>query len=105
MGPVTTSCCGPSNRGAAIMGDRLFMGMLDVHMNALDAETGKLLWSTEIAARELGYSETMAPAVDNDYRVGISLLERTGVLLLEYSNYLFRFIEAASIGRVGPTRP
>ena len=26
MGPVTTYCCGPNNRGVAIMGDRVFMG-------------------------------------------------------------------------------
>ena len=54
QGPVTTYCCGPNNRGVAIMGDRLFMG-------TLDAKTGKVLWSTQIADPELGYSETMAP--------------------------------------------
>src|SRR5262252_7610690 len=26
MGPVTTFCCGPNNRGVAIAGDKLFMG-------------------------------------------------------------------------------
>jgi len=30
---------------------------------ALDAKTGKLLWETQIADPEAGYSETMAPAV------------------------------------------
>ena len=25
MGPVTTYCCGPNNRGVAVMGDRLYM--------------------------------------------------------------------------------
>ena len=29
MGPVTTFCCGPNNRGVAVMGDRLYMGTLD----------------------------------------------------------------------------
>ena len=65
MGPVTTYCCGPNNRGVAIMGDRLFMGTLDAKLVALDAKTGKLLWSTQIADPELGYSETMAPVAVN----------------------------------------
>ena len=65
MGPVTTYCCGPNNRGVAIMGDRLFMGTLDAKLVALDAKTGKLLWETQIADPELGYSETMAPVAVN----------------------------------------
>ena len=63
MGPVTTFCCGPNNRGVAISGDRLFMGTLDSKLVALDAKTGNLLWQTQIADPELGYSETMAPVV------------------------------------------
>jgi PQQ-dependent dehydrogenase (methanol/ethanol family) len=65
MGPVTTYCCGPNNRGVAIMGDRLFMGTLDAKLVSLDAKTGKLLWETQIADPELGYSETMAPVAVN----------------------------------------
>jgi PQQ-dependent dehydrogenase (methanol/ethanol family) len=65
MGPVTTYCCGPNNRGVAIMGDRVFMGTLDAKLVALDAKTGKLLWDTQIADPELGYSETMAPVAVN----------------------------------------
>jgi PQQ-dependent dehydrogenase (methanol/ethanol family) len=63
MGPITTFCCGPNNRGVAIEGDRLFMGTLDAKLVALDAKTGKLLWEQQIADPEKGYSETMAPAV------------------------------------------
>jgi len=63
MGPVTTYCCGPNNRGVAISGDRVFMGTLDAKLVALDSKTGKLLWETQIADPELGYSETMAPTV------------------------------------------
>jgi PQQ-dependent dehydrogenase (methanol/ethanol family) len=66
MGPVTTFCCGPNNRGVAISGDRLFMGTLDSKLVALDAKTGKLLWETQIADPEQGYSETMAPTVVED---------------------------------------
>ncbi len=63
MGAITTFCCGPNNRGVAVEGGKLFMGTLDAKMVALDAKTGKLLWETEIADPEKGYSETMAPTV------------------------------------------
>jgi PQQ-dependent dehydrogenase (methanol/ethanol family) len=63
MGPITTYCCGPNNRGVAIEGDRLFMGTLDAKLVALDAKTGKVVWETQIADPEKGYSETLAPAV------------------------------------------
>jgi PQQ-dependent dehydrogenase (methanol/ethanol family) len=63
MGPITTFCCGPNNRGVASDGDRLFMGTLDAKLVALDAKTGKLLWQTQIADPDKGYSETMAPTV------------------------------------------
>ncbi len=65
MGPVTTFCCGPNNRGVAIMGGKLFMGTLDAKMIALDAKTGNKLWETELGDPELGYSETMAPVAVN----------------------------------------
>ena len=71
MGPVTTFCCGPNNRGVAVMGDRLYMGTLDAKLLAFDAKTGKVLWSTQIADPEAGYSETMAPvAVDGKVLIG-----------------------------------
>jgi len=71
MGPITTYCCGPNNRGVAAAGDRLFMGTLDAKLVALDAKTGKQLWETQIADPELGYSETMAPTtVDGKVLIG-----------------------------------
>lgn len=63
MGPITTFCCGPNNRGVAIEGGKLFMGTLDAKLVSLDAKTGKILWETEIADPEKGYSETMSPTV------------------------------------------
>jgi alcohol dehydrogenase (cytochrome c) len=63
MGPITTYCCGPNNRGVAVHGNKVFMGTLDAKLVALDARTGKQVWSTEIADPEFGYSETMAPSV------------------------------------------
>ena len=71
MGPITTYCCGPNNRGVFPYGDKVFMGTLDAKLVALDAKTGKVLWETQIADPELGYSETMAPTiVDNKVLIG-----------------------------------
>jgi len=71
MGPITTYCCGPNNRGVAIYKDKVFMGTLDAKLVALDARTGSLVWETQIADPELGYSETMAPtAVDGKILIG-----------------------------------
>jgi alcohol dehydrogenase (cytochrome c) len=71
MGPVTTYCCGPNNRGVAIYKDKVYMATLDSKLVALDAKTGSLLWQTDIAEPEKGYSETMAPtAVDGKILIG-----------------------------------
>jgi PQQ-dependent dehydrogenase (methanol/ethanol family) len=71
MGPVTTFCCGPNNRGVAVYGDKVYMGTLDARLVALDAKTGKVVWNVEIADPTLGYSETMAPtAVDGMILIG-----------------------------------
>jgi PQQ-dependent dehydrogenase (methanol/ethanol family) len=65
MGPITTYCCGPNNRGVAAYGDMVYMGTLDAQLVALDAKTGKQVWAQQIADPELGYSETMAPTAVN----------------------------------------
>jgi PQQ-dependent dehydrogenase (methanol/ethanol family) len=63
MGPITTFCCGPNNRGVAVSGGKLFMGTLDSRLVALDAKTGAVLWNVEVGDPEKGYSETMSPTV------------------------------------------
>lgn len=63
MGPITVYCCGPNNRGVAVSGDMVYMATLDAKLLGLDAKTGKIVWETQIADPELGYSETMAPTV------------------------------------------
>jgi PQQ-dependent dehydrogenase (methanol/ethanol family) len=65
MGPITTFCCGPNNRGVAVYGDMVYLGTLDAKLVALDAKTGKVVWDALIADPELGYSETMAPSAVN----------------------------------------
>src|SRR6476660_6560065 len=65
MGPVTTYCCGPNNRGVAVYNDKVYLATLDSQLLALDAKTGAVVWQTEIADPTLGYSETMAPTAVN----------------------------------------
>jgi PQQ-dependent dehydrogenase (methanol/ethanol family) len=61
LGPITTYCCGPNNRGVAAYDDMVYVATLDAKLVALDAKTGAVKWQTNIADPELGYSETMAP--------------------------------------------
>src|SRR5450432_459089 len=71
LGPIVTVCCGNNNRGVAVAEGKLFMGTIDAKLVALDAKTGKMLWETQIADPDKGYSETMAPvAVDDKVLIG-----------------------------------
>src|SRR5215472_7047476 len=71
MGPITTYCCGPNNRGVAVYQDKVYIGTLDAMLVALDAKTGNVVWKQQIADPTLGYSETMAPtAVDGKILIG-----------------------------------
>ena len=71
LGPVTTFCCGPNNRGVAVYDDKVYVGTLDAKLVALDAKTGAEVWSQQVGDPEKGYSETMAPtAVDGKILIG-----------------------------------
>jgi alcohol dehydrogenase (cytochrome c) len=61
LGPITTYCCGPNNRGVAVYEDKVYLATLDAKLVALDAKTGNKVWQSDIGDPELGYSETMAP--------------------------------------------
>src|ERR1700734_902446 len=71
LGPVTTFCCGPNNRGVAVYEDRVYVGTLDAKLVALDAKTGSVVWEQQVGDPEKGYSETMAPtAADGKILIG-----------------------------------
>src|SRR5882672_6549572 len=61
LGPITTYCCGPNNRGVAVYDDKVYLATLDAKLVALDAKTGNKVWQSDVGDPELGYSETMAP--------------------------------------------
>jgi len=45
---IATLCCGPVNRGVAIYNGKVYAGLLDGRVVALDQETGKPLWQTQV---------------------------------------------------------
>jgi alcohol dehydrogenase (cytochrome c) len=66
-------CCGPVNRGFAVLGNRLFMTTLDAHLVALDARTGDVSWDTALDDYKKGYASTLAPiVVKNKVVVGVA---------------------------------
>jgi len=67
-------CCDVVNRGAAIYGNKLFVGTLDAGIIALDKDTGKLIWKEKFADHKVGYTMTGAPFVVKDQKSGRVLL-------------------------------
>src|SRR5262245_25944155 len=59
-------CCGPTNRGVAIVDDKVFMATLDAHMVALDRKTGTVAWKVKMEEYAVGYSSTAAPLIIKD---------------------------------------
>jgi alcohol dehydrogenase (cytochrome c) len=53
-------CCGWDNRGVAVGDGRVYTGLLDGSFVALDQQTGKLLWRTQLEDYHDGYSLTGA---------------------------------------------
>jgi alcohol dehydrogenase (cytochrome c) len=65
--PDIKPCCGSVNRGVAVLGDRVFYGTLDGQLIALDAKTGRPVWTNTLAPNYAdGYSLTMAPLIIKD---------------------------------------
>ena len=73
MDPAVSVCCGPNNRGVAALGDLIYMATLDAKLVALNAKTGAIVWSEQLADPLKGYSITAAPtAVDGKILIGLA---------------------------------
>jgi lanthanide-dependent methanol dehydrogenase len=57
------ACCDVVNRGAAYWDGKVIFNTLDNHTIALDAETGKEVWNTQLGDINRGETMTMAPLV------------------------------------------
>ena len=64
---------GHTNRGPAVLDDRLFVATLDGYLVALDLKSGIERWSSKVLNYKTGYSMTMAPlAIDGKVVIGVS---------------------------------
>ncbi len=61
----TSICCGPVNRGPALYDDKVYAGLLDGRLVALDAKTGRVVWVQQTTPVGGEYSVTMAPRIAN----------------------------------------
>jgi PQQ-dependent dehydrogenase (methanol/ethanol family) len=69
----SVACCDLVNKGVAYADGKILVTTLDTHVYALDAKTGKVVWSAKNGDPELGQTMTIAPLVVHDkVIVGIS---------------------------------
>jgi quinohemoprotein ethanol dehydrogenase len=61
MGP--RPCCGPVNRGVALYDGKVFVGLLDGRLVALNADTGTVVWSVQTTPPNSDYTITGAPRI------------------------------------------
>ncbi|KCZ92281.1 PQQ-dependent dehydrogenase, methanol/ethanol family [Hyphomonas johnsonii] len=59
------ACCDVVNRGVAVYGGKVFVGVIDGRLEALDAKTGARIWSTVTVDQAKPYTITGAPRVVN----------------------------------------
>ena len=62
----SVACCDVVNRGVAYDNGKIFAGALDTKLYALDAKTGKVLWTATNGDPQLGQTMTNAPLVVHD---------------------------------------
>src|SRR5579864_2126121 len=69
----SVACCDLVNKGVAYADGKILVTTLDAHLYALDAKTGKVVWSVQNGDPKLGQTMTSAPLVIKDkVTVGIS---------------------------------
>jgi alcohol dehydrogenase (cytochrome c) len=67
------ACCDVVNRGVALYGDNVYLATLDLHVVALNAKTGKLVWDQKLGDYKEAYTFTVAPlAIKGKVYVGTS---------------------------------
>jgi alcohol dehydrogenase (cytochrome c) len=100
-------CCGWDNRGVAVGDGKIYSGLLDGSFVALDQQTGKLLWRTQLEDYKDGYSLTGAYRFyDGLVFMGISGAEngirgRVTALDARDGHEVWRFYTIAGPGEIG----
>ena len=59
-------CCGVVNRGVAVNEGKVFVGVFDGRLEALDAKTGEVVWSKVTVDQSKPYTITGAPRIVKD---------------------------------------
>lgn len=68
-----STCCGRVNRGLAVFGNHLYLASLEGYLVCLDANTGSVVWQTQVSDPSRGYSLSLAPLiVDRSVVVGVA---------------------------------
>lgn len=63
----------PTNRGVALLGDKVYFASGDAVLVAINAKTGKEAWATKVAENKDGYYMSLAPLVaEGKVMVGVS---------------------------------
>lgn len=57
------ACCDVVNRGVAVYGGKVYVGVIDGRLEALDAKSGEVVWSTVTVDQTKPYTITGAPRV------------------------------------------
>jgi lanthanide-dependent methanol dehydrogenase len=69
----SVACCDLVNKGVSYADGKILVTTLDTHVYALDAKTGKVVWSAQNGDPQMGQTMTIAPLVVHDkVIVGIS---------------------------------
>jgi alcohol dehydrogenase (cytochrome c) len=94
-----------ANRGAAILGDRIFLVTSDCHLIALRSASGGVIWDREYAASQDGFTCTGAPLVVKD-KVIVSVASSgkrcfVAALSAESGKEMWRFWSVPSKGEPG----
>lgn len=63
---LDTACCGWISRGVGLGDGKVYVGLLDSRLVALDQKTGKVVWETTVDDWEKGYTITAAPLYHDD---------------------------------------
>lgn len=85
-------CCGPANRGPAVVGDKVYTVTIDARLLALERATGKVLWDAAITDSAAGAAETPAPL--------LGVAELQGAVQSGHSGYTANMAPQVFAGKV-----
>jgi alcohol dehydrogenase (cytochrome c) len=65
ISPDVRVCCGRVNRGLAVLDNHVYLASLDGYLVCLNANTGAMVWETQVADPAKAYSLSLAPLIVN----------------------------------------